>query len=108
MSGPLDLDGSGPNLASSSSVGAISSLHAADSSSTEKSSWSSLFHSGEGAKLTFHQHFLADKRSVFIPKSVHDKGIAIWEYCLVSQFLGASPPLSQIQAITRQIWGAKR
>lgn len=73
-----------------------------------QSSWSSLFPSAKAAHLKFHQSSISDdKPSVFIPKSVHHHGIAVWENCLVGQFFGSSPSFSQVQAVAHQIWGRR-
>lgn len=94
-------------LESSASRVASSSLHgAAQPTPPSHPSWSSPFHSDQAAMLQYHQHLVTNgKPSVFIPKSIHKLGFSSWEDCLVGQFLDASPPLFQIQAIARQTWG---
>lgn len=69
-------------------------------------SWSSLFTTNKAATLKYHQPSVEDgKSSVFISKLVHSLGFSAWEDCLVGQFLGFTPPLAQIQAVLRQLWG---
>lgn len=86
-----------------------SNLHAAYASVAEKKvCWSSLFHTGSSAQLSYHQPLMAKgKNSVFIAKSVHNSGIAAWEDYLVGQFLGSMPFLSLIQPVVHQIWGRR-
>lgn len=95
---PLAAMPASSTLVNSDSKELSSSLHAATKpNSSPTSSWSSLFHFDKAARLQYNQPLVADgKPSVFILKSVHNLGISTWEDCLAGQFLGASPPLSQI------------
>lgn len=53
-------------------------------------SWSSLF--STEVKLEFVAHMIKDgKKSFLISKSVLDKGVSLWDDCLVGQFFGLPP-----------------
>lgn len=80
-----------------------SSLHeSAQPPSPSHPSWSSLFNYDQVASLQYHQPLVADgKPSVFICKLIHKLRFSACVDFLVGQFLGITPPFSQIQAIAR-------
>lgn len=68
--------------------------------------WSSL--SSSRSKLHFHRPVSSYvKKKVCIPKTIHDRGSVMWKNCLIGQFLGASPHISQIVRTVSKIWGRR-
>lgn len=70
-----------------------------------ESKWHSLF-SYKESKPQFHQpRVKVDKKSIFIPKPVHDQGVLALDDCLIGKFYESSPNIVQIKSIVNFLWG---
>lgn len=68
----------------------------------------SLFCNAIESKLQFHAPVLCNGRKIVqISKATHELGKSLWENCLIGQFFGPAPKISQIEALVSKLWGGR-